>query len=146
MSAALVPLVWIPGEPKGQPRPRAFAFKGKARVYNPGTAEAFKGAVALAVRPFLPAQPIECPLSVRLFCHFQRPKSHYTKKGLRPTAPVHHTSTPDADNVLKSVCDALTGVGLWRDDSQVARAEIRKEYGDTPGCWLEVRVIEETTA
>ena len=134
--------VFVPGEPKGQPRPRAFAFRGKARVFDPGTAEGFKAAVALAVQPHLPPEPLTGPFAVTLTAVFSRPKSHSTKKGLRPGAPTLHTGKPDADNVLKAVCDALTGIGLWRDDSQVAKVSVRKEYGICPGVYLKVRSID----
>jgi len=33
---------WVIGIPKAQPRARAFAVGGRARMYNPGTAEAWK--------------------------------------------------------------------------------------------------------
>lgn len=137
----LVPRIFIPCLVKGQPRPRAFARNGKARVYDSGTAEGFKGAIALAVRPFIPAVPAEGPVALSLVCVFPRPKSHYTKKGLRPFSPEFHTSKPDSDNVLKAVCDALTGVGLWKDDAQVASVEVRKEYGAAPGCSLKVEML-----
>ena len=133
--------VWIPGIPKGQPRPRAFARGGKARVFDPGTAEGWKSAIALAVLDAkLAGLPLEGPLHVSLKCFFPRPKSHSTKRGLRPEAPVFHTSKPDADNVLKAALDALTHIGLWHDDSQVCSVRVLKSYDATvPGTWLEVR-------
>ena len=39
-----------PGIPKGQPRPRAFSRNGHARVFDPGTAEGWKSAVAVAAQ------------------------------------------------------------------------------------------------
>lgn len=132
---------WIPGTPKGQPRPRAFARGGKARVFDPGTAEAWKSAIATAVRDAQPEGiPLDGPLHVSLKCYFPRPKSHYLKSGVRSTAPTYHTSKPDADNVLKAALDALTQIGLWHDDSQVCSVRVLKSYDATvPGTWLEVR-------
>ena len=50
----------VDGEPKAQPRPKAFARnfgnKWQARVYDPGTAEGWKSLIAIAVKPHLPAQ------------------------------------------------------------------------------------------
>ena len=63
---------FVPGIPKGQPRPRAFAFHGKARVFDPGTAEGWKASVALAARDELPPAPLEGALSVSLRFYMPR--------------------------------------------------------------------------
>lgn len=124
------------GDPKGQPRPRAFARHGKVRVYDPATAEGWKSSIAATV-----AQPVtrhDGPVGIALVFRFARPKGHYRRNGtLVPTAPMHHTAKPDADNCAKAVCDALTQIGVWRDDAQVARMTAEKRYvcGDErPGC------------
>lgn len=124
------------GIPKGQPRPRAFSRGGIAKVYDPGTAEGWKGQVALAANPFLPPWPLEGPLHVRLDFCFPRPKNHYRKAGLKPDAPKHHIAKPDADNAAKAVFDALTILGMWKDDSQIAGCMITKFYAERPGCFI----------
>jgi Holliday junction resolvase RusA-like endonuclease len=115
------------GTPKGQPRPKAFSRGGHARIYDPGTAEGWKGQIALAARGLIPA-PLEGPLAVTMQFAMPRPKSHYTKAGLRTSAPKYHTGTPDADNLAKAVMDALTQLSAWRDDSQVAVLAVCKRY------------------
>lgn len=133
------------GTPKGQPRPKAFARGGIASVYDPGTAEGWKGQVALAARPHLPAQPIELPLILHLEFYFPRPKGHYIaskpERGIRDTAPGYQTGKPDADNAAKAVMDALTVLRMWRDDAQVAHLIVRKLYDDGrgPGCIITIR-------
>ena len=132
------------GLPKGQPRARAFAFGGKAgkkvsvRMYDPGTAEGWKSCVAIAARDHLPPEPIAGPVALTLLFRFPRPKSHFTKKGLRPDAPIYVTSKPDADNAAKAVMDCLTQLGAWKDDAQIVALDVTKVYGDRPGCsvWL----------
>lgn len=74
----------VQGVPKGQPRPRAFAFKGKARVFDPGTAEGWKSAIAEAARPHLPREPLAGPVALEVAFSFPRPKKHFLKAGLRP--------------------------------------------------------------
>lgn len=130
---------FAPGIPKGQPRPRAFAFQGRARVFDPGTAEGWKSAVAEAARPFL-GSALTAALSVQIHFVFPRPKSHYLPATarravavLREDAPAHHTAKPDADNAAKAVLDALTTLGMWKDDAQVAALTVTKNFGDTPG-------------
>lgn len=113
------------GTPKGQPRPRAFAINGKARMFNPGTAEHWKSQIAKSVQDYLPDQPHEGPMIVSMSFYFKRPKSHFTKKGkLTKSAQaekMYHTSKPDFDNLEKAVSDCLTEIGFWKDDSQVVQ-------------------------
>jgi Holliday junction resolvase RusA-like endonuclease len=128
---------FVAGDPKGQPRPRAFSRGGKARVYDPGTAEGWKGQVALAAREHLPSIPIDTAAGVHLRFLLPRPRGHYGKRGLRPSAPEHHVSTPDVDNLAKAVLDALVEIGFLRDDGQVRMLHVTKDYAQgTPGCHL----------
>ena len=60
------------GDPKGQPRPRAFARGGKARVYDPHTAEGWKSQVAAAIAP--PVDRISGPVTVAINFYFARAK------------------------------------------------------------------------
>lgn len=124
---------FVPGVPKAQPRPRAFArkfgSKFSARVYDPGTAEGWKSAIAVAAKPFLPTEPLAGPLRVDVTFIFPRPKSHFRSTGeLKQTAPDWHTSRGDRDNLDKAVLDCLTQLGMWKDDGQVCSGTIRKHY------------------
>jgi Holliday junction resolvase RusA-like endonuclease len=131
------------GLPKGQPRPKAFSRGGHARVYDPGTAEGWKSAVAVAAKPFLPAIPLIGPVKLELWFQMPRPKAHYRtgKNGgfLRPDAPTLHVGKPDCDNLAKAVLDALTHLRIWHDDAQVWRLTVQKSYdGDRPGCEITI--------
>ena len=136
------------GEPKAQPRPRAFAkrfgTKFVARVYDAGTAEGWKAEIALAARPHLPAKPIYGPIGLTVAFRFSRPRSHYgTGKNaarLKASAPRHHTSKPDLDNLIKAVKDCLTTIGMWRDDSQVIHEISSKEYAVPPGVSISIEM------
>jgi Holliday junction resolvase RusA-like endonuclease len=143
----------VGAEPKGQPRPRAFARKfgdkWQAQVYDAGTAEGFKSAVALAARPHLPADPIAGAVSLSLTFRMPRPKGHYrtgrNSHVLRETAPFYHTGRPDADNLVKAVTDSLTQLGMWRDDSQVCMVRVFKRYaesGERPGVLVSITELE----
>ena len=60
--------------------------------------------------------------------------------GLLPSAPAEHTVRPDADKLARSLLDAISDAGVWRDDAQVAELHVRKVYGDRPG--VRVRLVE----
>jgi crossover junction endodeoxyribonuclease RusA len=67
------------------------------------------------------------PVQISVTFYMDRPKSHSTTKGLRPTAPTYHTGKPDIDKLLRAILDALTGV-CFRDDSQIAIVSCEKNY------------------
>lgn len=133
---------FVPGLPKGQPRPRAFARKmGNkfvARVYDSGTAEGWKGAIAAFAKAHLPEIPTELPVAVAFTFTMPRPKKHFTRKGLRQDAPDAFTQKPDCDNLAKSALDALTVIGMWKDDAQVYDLRVIKKYGGQSGAQITI--------
>lgn len=139
------------GEPRGQPRPRAFARKmgGKfvARVFESGTAEGWKSLIAAEAAAHVPDSPIlRGPVRVDAFFIFPRPKSHYRtgKRAdeLRADAPTWHTAKPDRDNLDKALLDALTQLGgFWSDDCQVCAGEIQKFYAGRPGLLVKITAL-----
>ena len=135
------------GEPRGQPRARAFARNGMVRMYDPATAEGWKSCIAAAAREYLPSTPLRGPLHVDITFYFPRPKSHYFSGGranvLRPNAPTYHAKKPDRDNCDKAVLDAQTTLGMWQDDAQVVSGTIVKKFADNqPGAWIFIEEME----
>lgn len=148
------------GEPKPQPRARSFVLRGKGgkpilskagepiiRVHEAGTAENWKGLVAQAAKEFVPMPPPIGPLRVDIHFIFPRPKAHYRTNGqLKPNAPTWYCmSRNDRDNLDKAVLDALTVIGMWKDDGQVCAGEITKCYesdGMTPGAFIRIEALD----
>lgn len=133
------------GTPKGQPRARA-TIRGKhAGVYDPGTANDWKDSVRFAAKEAWTTRiPFRGPLCLWIACYMPRPKSHTKKNGsLRDWAPKWVESKPDFDNIGKAIADALTSVGIWKDDAQVARCVTEKFYAP-PGVTPHAKIrIEE---
>ena len=137
---------FVGGEPKAQPRPRAFAKrvgnKFFARVFDAGTAEGWKSQVALAAGAFLTGDPIRGPIGLELIFMMPRPKVDYRSNGmLKPGRSLFHTNKPDTDNLIKAVMDAITRLGLWTDDGQVCQSWTEKRYADGPrecGCHITI--------
>ena len=141
--------IFVPGDPKGQPRPRAFARKmgsvHVARFYDSDVADVWKGAVQRALLDAARASRWEYtlgPVEVTLNFAMPRPKSHSGTKGLKPSAPQSHTGKPDVDNLAKLVLDQITrNTRIWRDDSQVVRLVVEKRWalvGESAGCVLRI--------
>lgn len=131
---------FIHGDPKGQPRPRAFArkmgAKYVARVYDSDVADEWKRAVDQAiVGAFSEHKPVfedQKPFELVATFWMRRPKSHFNAGGfVKLNAPIRHAQKPDADNLVKLVLDRITRLELiWRDDSQVAYLTIAKYWAD----------------
>jgi len=85
------------------------------------------------------------PMSILITLQMPRLKSHFgtcqNATKLKDGAPVHHTSKPDLDKLIRCVKDALTGVA-WHDDSQVSKVGAIKIYADAPGAVIRIERIK----
>lgn len=139
------------GVPKGQPRVKAFFNKniGKARVYTPGTAESWKGLVALMAGQAMPGAPrlLSGPIRLGLAFYFPRPARLLRKKD--PDGLIYHTAKPDFDNLSKGVADVLTEVGVLSDDAIVCSWYGDKFYaarGQATGALIQIFTYTEDVA
>lgn len=115
----------VPSIPVAQPRPRATAINGQARMYQaPKThaVHAFKAAVQMAAAEAYQGAPLECPLGLAVVFVLDR-KGKLKKRSPNPT--YYANKKPDLDNLMKSLADALNGL-LYRDDSQICEAVLTK--------------------
>ena len=119
------------GTPKPQPRPRCVQRGGFVSVYNPKSADFWKGMVQDSLNEYA-GMHYEGAIHILLVFYMPRPKSHYgtgrNANLLKDTAPYHHTKTPDIDNLTKAVMDAITDIKVWKDDKQVVAVDAEKRY------------------
>jgi Holliday junction resolvase RusA-like endonuclease len=142
---------FVQGDPKGQPRARACIRGKRAGVYDPGTADAWKMAVAEVWRNVaqreagsVPFVPFESAVRLVLNFNFRRPASHYgtgkNAKMLKESAPTMHTAKPDLDNLAKAVMDVLTRLNAWSDDCLVTTLIVRRAWAvERTGCSIIIR-------
>ena len=53
------------------------------------------------------------------------------------------TSRADCDNLVKLLQDAMSDVGFWEDDAQIANLKVKKKFDEHPGILIEVgRLIQ----
>ena len=119
--------------PHGKGRPRAASIGGKARMFTPTKTRNWEATFALMAREHRPAELLTGPLRVSITAYFPRPQkmSKISKRtgellGDYSSGPIPMASRPDADNVAKSVLDALSG--WYRDDAQVFYLVVLKFY------------------
>ena len=129
----------VPGNPQALKRHRTFTRGTFTGTYDPSTDD--KASFLAKAMQHRPSTPIDAPIYLKLEFFFQRPKNHYrtgAKAGiLKDNAPVWHTKTPDADNLVKFVCDALNKI-FWRDDSLICALSVTKRFSDTPRIRLKI--------
>lgn len=125
----------VPGDPVPQPRPRVSTVGGFARAYVPAKhpVHAFRDRVARTAKAAGLTQP-DKPVTVVIEARFSRPRSHYRKSGVKPTAPP--LPRPDCDNVAKAVLDGLQDV--MGDDTKVARLVVEKKWASNGSTKIEV--------
>ena len=68
------------------------------------------------------------PLFVSANFRFIRPKAHFGKKGLRPSAPDHKATKPDLDKLTRGIGDAIEQSGIARNDSQIVQWSVLKRW------------------
>ena len=135
----------------GQPRPggsktaRYSQKTGKSWTVpaNEHTAT-WRSTVTDAAVKVRPKELLDGALMVVYVFRFLRPKSHYNKKGLKPSAPKYHTKMPDATKLVRATEDALTGI-IWTDDSNCCRNTNQKLYcnpGELEGCTIVITELE----
>lgn len=131
----------VRGEPKAQPRVKAFRRGSHAGVYTPDTAEGWKYLVRQEASTNAPECPTTAPIRLRLDFFLRRPKAHLDKHGIpKPKAPVWHPKKPDLDNLIKAVTDAITDTQrVWLDDSQIYEITATKTYAlQFSGCAVRI--------
>lgn len=122
----------ISGEPVGKQRPKFSSADGFVRTYTPAKTINYEQWVKLCYLRANGEYFGELPLNIAVDAIFEIPKSFSKKKRLDALAGIiRPTKKPDADNILKIICDSLNGVA-YKDDKQVIFATIQKHYGDKP--------------
>lgn len=119
----------IPGVPVAQPRARATAIGGHARMYEAKKEHAihtFKATARLAAKERFWGEPMTGPVMLSVQFVFPRPKRLQRKKD--PTCRIRKWDKPDLDNALKAVMDALNEV-VWKDDQAICQvSDLSKWY------------------
>lgn len=137
---------FLPCIPTAQQRVRHMRARNGIHIsYKSDAQEANERTLEALMLEWVPDEPMDGTLQLAFQAVFPVPKSVSKRERaamLRGT--IGHTSKPDLDNLAKQLKDCMTRLRFWRDDSQVARCIIGKEYGERPGWLVAVsRIAEE---
>ena len=127
--------MFLPFNPVAKGRPR---FTRRGHAYTPAkTAEYERN-----IRDYYTTQEgkmFEGAIFVKIIFAMPIPKS-FSKKVQQQISlgEYKHIKKPDADNMAKSVLDALNGVA-FTDDSLITHLTVAKHYSTNPGIWLTIK-------
>ena len=124
----------VDGIPVAKGRPRFKRVGNFVQTYTPNKTATWEETVRQAAKNAMGTTDLlETPVTMALYFRLPMPQSWSKKrkegalKGLE--AP---TKKPDWDNLGKAVSDALNGV-VYKDDSLVVSAHVKKVYSAVPG-------------
>ena len=127
----------LPGKPNSYKAPR-FVKTKRGNVYA-GHKGTMKPAREVLANQMQSAALRDVPLIAYIEFYFKRPQSHYKKGELKKDAPQFVMMTPDVDNCVKFVLDALQP-RVIADDKIVTKVVAEKKWCD--GATAECTTVE----
>lgn len=118
-------------QPAGSKRAFANRKTGRAMVVDANPrAKPWKAEVSAIAYEAMAGRPLlDGPLMLEVMFVVQRPKGHFGKRGLLPSAPWAPAKKPDVLKLTRGLEDALSGV-VYKDDAQIVEENLRKRYGE----------------
>lgn len=137
--------IYLDGVPGSKGRPQFARTAGGVRTFSRAKTVRYEERLAAVGRDAWPFEPVTCPVKLSVVAVFPIAKSWPKwRRVLAAVSRLWHVGRPDMDNIIKIACDGLNGV-VWHDDGQVCWIhDCRKMYGDTPGLWLTIEMLDDT--
>lgn len=127
------------GMPKGTSQQKGesirYKISGGRRVpyvhhFKKANVEGLRRELELRLKRHRPETPAEGPVRLSLIFYFDI-------KSPKKLWGTFKTTKPDADNYAKELIDAMTSVGFWGDDAQVADLHVVKYYAEKATIFIE---------
>jgi Holliday junction resolvase RusA-like endonuclease len=140
---------FVPGTPAPKGSMKAYARRTKegrmysSVVHDNAKTRPWSSAVTYAAREAMRTHAKFMGTALMLSAVFglDRPKSHYGRRGLLPSAPRWPHCKPDGDKLTRCIADAMEGI-VFDNDSRIVRWVAIKIYVDAAqptGALVEVR-------
>ena len=130
----------IDGKIKGKGRPR---FTKYGHTYTPEGTVSYENLIKLQFGISCGKWYSEMPLKMKITAIHGVTKSTSKKNRLLMLQDIiKPTKKPDADNIIKVICDALNGIA-YKDDTQIVDLTMKKIYGEPERVIVEIEEIEE---
>lgn len=131
------------GSKRGFPIRRAGGVMGVAIVDANPKSRDWKTTVSQTAQEHCRGALLDGPLAVEFVFFVVRPKGHFGKRGLLPSAPAYPATKPDVLKLARGVEDALSGIA-YRDDALIVDEHLVKRFGEREGVEITIRLLEET--
>lgn len=136
----------VPGEVVGKGRPRFSTVNGYGRAYTPKKTLSYEKSVRNAYLEEYPTGLLTWqdkePLEMIVNAYFEIPKSASKKAKQKMLLEQFPTKKPDADNIIKSIADALNGI-VYTDDSQIVSATVHKIWSSEAKAEVIIREVSK---
>lgn len=133
----------LPITPTPQQRPRHARFGSQDVTYKSRSQKDNERTLEACLLPYRPKAPLSGPLELCFCAVFPVPVSWPAmRREAARRRGMWHTARPDADNLAKQLKDAMTRLGFWDDDRQVAACRMEKRYGGRGEWRVRVRELE----
>ena len=114
----------LPPQPKQRPR------VADGHAYTPSKTREYEQAVAYIAKPQI-KRVLTGDIRATIHFYLAVPKSWQSaKKRLAREGKIRPSVTPDIDNLVKSILDALSGGIAYENDKQIVEMTAVKLYGD----------------
>ena len=104
---------------------------GRPIFYDPAPLKKAKATLMAHLEKYRPNEPLMGALELRTTWLFPVGKSH--------NGGEWRVTRPDTDNLQKMLKDCMTKCGYWKDDAQVVREIVEKQWAEEPGIHIEVK-------
>lgn len=134
----------VPGPVVGKGRPRFSTVGGYAKAYTPKKTKDYETKVKdCYLEEYQPLRWVDKEsLEIVVNAYFEIPKTASRKAKTEMLLHGYPTKKPDADNILKSIADALNGLA-YTDDSQIVSATVNKLWSEEPKAEITIREVQK---
>ncbi len=131
----------IEGKIKGKGRPRFSNYGNFVKAYTPADTASYENLIKLQFRISCGDWFSELPLKMKITAIHGIVKSASKKDRVKMlNGELKPTKKPDADNIVKVICDALNKIA-YKDDTQSVDLELKKVYGEQEKVIVEIEEI-----
>ncbi len=133
----------VPGDARGQGRPRATIRGRHAAVYTDSKTASYQSLVKLAATAAMAGRtPLDVPLYLGLIVRVTPPKSASKKaRAAMLAGQLRPAKKPDVSNIIKAVEDGSNAV-VFTDDALIVQIEATKWYAETSGVDVSVWPVQ----
>ncbi len=138
----------VPGEAEAAGSKRAFKNRHTGRIVVTDAnknSRAWKTLVSeFAMMEMRGQAPLEGGVLLLVRFRVRRPKGHYAKRGLSSVgrSMPFPAKRPDVTKLLRGTEDAMTDVGVWRDDAQVVKQVAEKVWAEDGKPGVDIAAVE----